>query len=260
VALSEQSGSAGDAPTEYEDVVETHDRDARSRLVHASTLRDTVPRCWEHRTGRPAHSGVTTATARCGLPTWVPLRGATLTTGCHAHLGCHYDLVSTDATPTAPRTVLRISRAALIAVVIALVGASPLAIAAPIALGWVVLLPLVAGVWVLRVRTTADADGLVVRRALSTRSVRWEEVDGIRFPSRSWGRAVLRNGTEIALPAVGFNDLRALAHASGGRVPDPFAAAAQARRAPADVPEEPAEPAAGEQRTERGAERTQRRE
>jgi len=55
---------------------------------------------------------------------------------------------------------------------------------------------------------------------------------------------VLRDGSEVTLPAVGFNDLRQLAAVSGGRLPDPFAAAAQARRPAASTaePDEPGSP------------------
>lgn len=127
------------------------------------------------------------------------------------------------------RAVLQVSRAALLGVLVFLVGTGPFVAADTARWGWLVLLPLLSAAWVLRVRTTADADGLVARSTFRTRTVPWAEVDGVRFPRRGWGRAVLQDGNEVWLPGVGFHDLRLLAVASGGRVPDPFAAAEQAR-------------------------------
>lgn len=142
--------------------------------------------------------------------------------------------------------VLRVSRAALLAVLVAFVGASPLALAAPTRLGWLLALPLLAAGWVLRVRTVADVEGLSVRAVLRTRRIGWDELRGVRFRRGGWGPTVLRDGSEVTLAAVGFNDLRQLAAVSGGRLPDPFAAAAQARRRPGPPPSgehsEPGEP------------------
>lgn len=152
--------------------------------------------------------------------------------------------MSPDRADLAPRVVLRVSRAALLAVLVAFVGASPLALSAPSRLGWLLALPLLAAAWVLRVRTVADVDGVSVRAALRTRRIGWDELRGVRFHRGGWGRAVLRDGSAVTLPAVGFNDLRQLAAVSGGRLPDPFAAAAQARRPAASTaePDEPGSP------------------
>jgi hypothetical protein len=156
--------------------------------------------------------------------------------------------VSTEPTADPPRAVLQVSRAALLGVVVFLVGTGPFVAADTARWGWLVLLPLLAAAWVLRVQTTADVDGLAARSTLRTRTVPWSEVDGVRFPRRGWGRAVLRDGSEVWLPGVGFNDLRVLAVVSGGRVPDPFAAAEQARAARAAAAEqEPAEQGPAEQ-------------
>lgn len=159
--------------------------------------------------------------------------------------------VSTPPSTEHPRAVLQVSRAALLGVLVLLVGTGPFVAADTARWGWLVALPLLAGAWVLRVRTTADVYGLVARSALRTRTVAWDDVDGVRFPRRGWGRAALRDGGEVWLPGVGFNDLRVLALVSEGRVPDPFAAAQQARaeREAAEddgpaAPEEPTPPSA----------------
>lgn len=154
-------------------------------------------------------------------------------------------VVTNEPTTADPRAILRVSRTALLGVLVFLVGTGPFVAANTAQWGWLVLLPLLAGAWILRVQTTADAKGLVARSAFRSRAVAWAEVDGVRFPRRGWGRAVLRDGQEVWLPGVGFNDLRTLAVVSGGRVPDPFTAAQQARAA-REVeeagPDEPADP------------------
>ncbi len=139
---------------------------------------------------------------------------------------------TSDGTTTR-RVVLQVPRSALLAVVVGVVCTGPLVFAAGLSLLWLLLLPLLAGAWMLRVRTVAGANGFLARSAFRTRAVAWDDVDGVRFPrgawSWGWGRAVLRDGQEVALPGVGFNDLRSLSLVSGGRVPDPFALAEAAR-------------------------------
>lgn len=154
-------------------------------------------------------------------------------------------VVTTEPTTAQPRAVLRVPRTALLGVFVFLVGTGPFVAANTARWSWLVLLPLLAGAWILRVQTTADAKGLVARSTFRSRAVSWAEVDGVRFPRRGWGRAVLHEGNEVWLPGVGFNDLRTLAVVSGGRVPDPFTAAQQARaarEAAAADPDGPADP------------------
>ena len=155
------------------------------------------------------------------------------------------DTVTTEPTTAHPRAILRVPRTALLGVFVFLVGTGPFVAANTARWSWLVLLPLLTGVWILRVQTTADAEGLVARSTFRRRAVAWVEMDGVRFPKRGWGRAVLRDGTEVWLPGVGFNDLRTLAVVSDGRVPDPFTAAQQtraAREAAEAGPDGPADP------------------
>ncbi len=87
---------------------------------------------------------------------------------------------------------------------------------------WLVyLVPLAMVVWVLRTRTTADAEALTVRRVLRRRRVPWAEISSLRLSDKSGVRAVLTGGSEVTLPAVRVRDLPLLAAASGGRLPDP---------------------------------------
>jgi hypothetical protein len=61
-----------------------------------------------------------------------------------------------------------------------------------------------------------------VRTLLGSRTVRWEDIDGLRFSRSSWARAQLKNGGQLRLPAVTFATLPQLTEASGGRVPNPY--------------------------------------
>jgi hypothetical protein len=84
------------------------------------------------------------------------------------------------------------------------------------------VLPILASAAIVRLRTVADRDTLTARTLLSSRTVGWDEIDGLRFDRTSWARAHLRDGSEMMLPAVTFAMLPLLAQASGGRVPNPY--------------------------------------
>jgi hypothetical protein len=84
------------------------------------------------------------------------------------------------------------------------------------------VLPILASAAIVRLRTVADRSTVTARTLLSSRTVSWDEVDGLRFDRTSWARAQLRNGSLLLLPAVTFVTLPLLAEASGGRVPNPY--------------------------------------
>lgn len=148
--------------------------------------------------------------------------------------------------PEPGTAVFRISPLNLLAVFALAVCAVPVAFGAP--WFWLIyLVPLGLIFWVLRVRTTAGPDVVVVRGALRATRVAWEDVSGLRLRSsrtRSRVSAVLRNGSEVSLPAVRVRDLPALAAASGGRLPDPTA------EPETPTEPEPAEPATTEKSEE----------
>jgi len=81
------------------------------------------------------------------------------------------------------------------------------------------ILPIVASVAIVRLRTVADRDTVTARTLLGSRSVAWQDVEGLRFTKSSWARAQLRNGEQLQLPAVTFAMLPLLTAASGGRGP-----------------------------------------
>ena len=84
------------------------------------------------------------------------------------------------------------------------------------------VIPVVLSALIIRLRTVADERGLTVRTLLRSRSVRWEEIDGLRFHRGSWARARLKSGGELRLPAVTFATLPQLTQVSSGRVPNPY--------------------------------------
>lgn len=101
--------------------------------------------------------------------------------------------------------------------------------------GWTLIVPLLQIWWIRRVRTVADADGLTAVHTFGTTSLSWDDVAGLRFPTWSAVRAVRRDGETVRLRAVTFADLPVLAAISGGRVPDPYAAAREAALAERDA-------------------------
>jgi hypothetical protein len=84
------------------------------------------------------------------------------------------------------------------------------------------VIPVVASTMIIRLRTVADEQTVTARTLLSSRSVRWDDVGGLRFTKGSWARADLHGGGQLRLPAVTFATLPLLADVSGGRVPNPY--------------------------------------
>ena len=90
---------------------------------------------------------------------------------------------------------------------------------------WVALLlviPVILSASIIRYRTVADRDTVTARTLLGSQTVRWEDIDGLRFDKSSWAHARLKDGAEMRLPAVTFATLPLLTAASGGRVPNPY--------------------------------------
>lgn len=83
-------------------------------------------------------------------------------------------------------------------------------------------LPVLLSTLIIRLRTVADDQGVTVRTLFGSQRVRWEDIDGLRFHRGSWGRARLKSGAELRLPAVTFSTLPELTEASAGRVPNPY--------------------------------------
>jgi hypothetical protein len=117
--------------------------------------------------------------------------------------------------------VFRVPAVAVLAALLLAIGATPFAFGAP---GFyaVYLVPIGFIIWVLRTRTTADADGLAVRRVFTRRSLPWSSLKGLRLTKRAGVHAVLADDSEVSLPAVRTRHLTALSLISRGRLDDPL--------------------------------------
>lgn len=101
----------------------------------------------------------------------------------------------------------------------------------PAALWWLLLFPVIAVLWLTRTHTTISATGLELSSLFGKRRhLDWSQVKGISIPKRGYVRARLVDDSEVKLPAVSYDRLRELIEASGGRLPDVFAAAEAAER------------------------------
>ncbi len=85
------------------------------------------------------------------------------------------------------------------------------------------VIPIMLSALIIRLRTVADHRGVTARTLLGSRTVSWNDIDGLRFTKGTWARARLRSGGELRLPAVTFATLPLLTEASDGRVPNPYA-------------------------------------
>ncbi|MGY1739884.1 MULTISPECIES: PH domain-containing protein [unclassified Blastococcus] len=115
---------------------------------------------------------------------------------------------------------MRMSRTALLPVLVLFVCTLPLAAAAwwgPV----VLLIPLLAAAWVLRVGVDVDDDAVTARSLVGAHRVPWAELAGIRVGQRRGLWLVTTAGTEVRLPVLRARDLPRLAALSGGRIDVP---------------------------------------
>ena len=82
--------------------------------------------------------------------------------------------------------------------------------------------PVLMSVAIERLRTIADDDAVTARMILGSRTLRWTDIEGLRFTKSRWARACRHGEADVALPAVTFSTLPALTAASGGKVPNPY--------------------------------------
>ena len=129
------------------------------------------------------------------------------------------EAAANDAPSVPTRLVFRIPRTSLIAVLAVMVFAIPFASGWP-PLWLVYLVPLAVAYVLLRLRTVADTERIVVRGLFSTRTLEWSQLTSLRVSERAWVRAVI-GSEEVTLPSVRARHLPALALVSGGRLEDP---------------------------------------
>ena len=101
-------------------------------------------------------------------------------------------------------------------------GLLTLVLANPAVFGAILVIPVVASVAVIRYRTTANRDTVTARTLFGSRTIEWENIEGLRFDRRAWASAHLKDGSDLRLPAVTFATLPELTAATDGRVPNPY--------------------------------------
>ncbi len=84
------------------------------------------------------------------------------------------------------------------------------------------MLPALGSVAIQRLRTLAGPETVTARGLLSSTTMHWGDIDGLRFTRGGWARAQRRAGGDVVLPAVTFATLPTLAAASAGKVPNPY--------------------------------------
>lgn len=129
---------------------------------------------------------------------------------------------SSDPSATTAPVVIRIPRTAHLAVGFFTLGLLSIVLANPRWFAVLLVIPVVASVFIMRLRTVADRDTVTARNLLGSRTVSWDEIEGLRFSKANWARATRKDGSEMRLPAVTFSNLPQLTAASGGRVPNPY--------------------------------------
>lgn len=98
----------------------------------------------------------------------------------------------------------------------------------PLALGWLILLPIGFAWWVARTRTRITEDGVQLSTWRSRTEVPWDEVRGVMFPGRGFARLVTTDDRSLAMGGVSFHDLPRLSAVSRGRIRDPYSAGSTA--------------------------------
>jgi len=124
--------------------------------------------------------------------------------------------------PQTPAVVIRISPMAQFAPAFLAVS---ILVLVPAFGNWalvLLLIPALVSVAIIRLRTVADRDAVTARSLLTSKTVPWSQVEGLRFTRGGWARACGAGGDALLLPAVTFATLPRLTAASAGRVPNPY--------------------------------------
>jgi hypothetical protein len=134
---------------------------------------------------------------------------------------------STDAVtgapeiPPNPKAVFRIPRTAYFVIGFLIFCMTPAALGEIHWLAVLYLIPLALIVFVRRMRTTADAQGLKVRTMFGHRDLAWSELKGLALNKKSKVSAVLADESQVRLPTVRTRHLPVLSLVSDGRLHDP---------------------------------------
>jgi hypothetical protein len=130
--------------------------------------------------------------------------------------------VSSESDSAGKPVVVKIPPTAHLAVGFFTLALLTMVLAQPVWFAPLLVIPVIASVAIARYRTVADHDTVTARMLLSSRTVPWSDVDGLRFDKNSWALARRKDGSEFRLPAVTFATLPVLTAATDGRVPNPY--------------------------------------
>lgn len=129
-----------------------------------------------------------------------------------------------ESTPS-DRTLFRVNPMSYLIIAIFLLAIAWPVSAYPLALGWLVLLPIAFAWWVARTHTRIDEDGVHLSSWRSRQTVGWDDVKGVMFPKNGFARLVTDDERSLPMGGVSFHDLPRLSEASRGRIRDPYGAA-----------------------------------
>lgn len=132
------------------------------------------------------------------------------------------------------RLVFRVPQVSILAALLVAICATPVAAALPV-LSVVYLLPVGVIVWIVRVRTVADASGLTVRKVVGSTALAWDDLKGLLLSPKGTVTAVRTDDARVPLPSVRTRHLPALSLISGGRITDPTEPAPATATTDADV-------------------------
>jgi hypothetical protein len=124
--------------------------------------------------------------------------------------GCHHGAMSRSN-----RAVFRMPAASAAIPLVAVLCVTPLA---TVGGGWWALyaIPVIAAVYIVVTRTTADAAQVTAYSLLGAKRMTWSDMDGLELRDARWTVAVGKDGRRLPLPMVRPRDLPRLAAASGG--------------------------------------------
>jgi PH (Pleckstrin Homology) domain-containing protein len=131
-------------------------------------------------------------------------------------------VTSQSPSAAAKPVVIRMSPMAHFAVGFFALGILALVLSGPAWVALLLIIPVMLSAYIVRLRTVADRDTVTARTLFNSETVRWEDIEGLRFEKAVWARAQLKDGGELMLPAVSFATLPLLTEASAGRVPNPY--------------------------------------
>lgn len=119
--------------------------------------------------------------------------------------------------------VFRIPRIAYFAAFMMAVTCMVIAGVSIVYLGWTLVIPILLAFWIHRLRTVVTEEGVTAVSLRGRRSATWDEISGLQFPRWFAVRAVRKDKSKFALPAITYRDLPRLSAASRGRIPNPYA-------------------------------------